>query len=135
MDNYIFPCVFIYEDNGISIYFPDLDGCVSFGENERQAFNNAKEALSLHLYGMENDNELIPEPSSVRDIILDENEKTVLIEVYMPAFRAKQANKYIKKTLTIPEWLNIIAEKNDVNFSQLLQSALKQHLNVNDAVN
>ena len=130
MDNYIFPCVFIYKEDGISIYFPDLDGCVSFGKNEWQAFHNAKEALVLHLYGMEQDNDPIPEPSMIKDTVLDENEQAVLIEAFMPAFRAKQANKFIKKTLTIPEWLNIVAEKNDVNFSQVLQSALKERLKV-----
>ena len=130
MDNYIFPCIFIYENDGISILFPDLDGCVSFGENEHQAFYNAKEALTLHLYGMEQDNEPIPEPSLIKDVSLEENEQAVFIEVFMPPFRAKQANKYVKKTLTIPEWLNIIAEKNDVNFSQILQNGLKEYLNL-----
>ena len=54
-DTYIFPCVFIYSDAGISIYFPDLDGCVSYGDNDSNAFHNAKEALTLHLFGMEQD--------------------------------------------------------------------------------
>jgi len=130
MDNYIFPCVFIYKDDGISIYFPDLDGCVSFGENEQQAFYNAKEALTLHLYGIEQDNEPIPKPSMIKEIMLDENEQAVLIEAFMPSFRAKQANKFVKKTLTIPEWLNIVAEKEGVNFSQVLQNALKEKLHV-----
>jgi len=130
MDNYIYPCVFIYKDDGISIYFPDLDGCVSFGENEQEAFYNAKEALTLHLYGMEQDNEPIPEPSMIKNVTLDENEQAMFIEAFMPAFRAKQANKFVKKTLTIPEWLNIIAEKEGVNFSQVLQAALKERLHV-----
>ena len=129
-DQYIYPCVFIYEDDGISVYFPDIDGCVSYGIDEQQAFHNAKEALTLHLYGMEQDSNPIPPPSRIKDIILDENEQAILLEVSMPAFRAKQANKFVKKTLTIPEWLNIVAENNDVNFSQLLQSALKQHLQI-----
>ena len=127
-DQYIYPCVFVYDAEGISVYYPDLDGCVSFGIDEQQAFHNAKEALTLHLYGMEQDKDPIPTPSKIKDIILDENEQALLLEVFMPAFRAKQANKLVKKTLTIPEWLNIVAEKNNVNFSQLLQSALKQHL-------
>jgi len=130
MDNYIFPCVFIYKEDGISIIFPDLDGCVSFGENEQKAFHNAKEALTLHLYGMEQDNDPIPESTMIKDVELNENEQAVFIEAFMPAFRAKQANKFVKKTLTIPEWLNIVAEKNGVNFSQLLQSAIKQHLKI-----
>ena len=130
-DQYIFPCVFIYTDEGISVYYPDLNGCVTFGIDEQQAFHNAKEALILHLYGMEQDNDLIPSPSRIKDISLDNNEQAILLDVSMPAFRAKQANKLVKKTLTIPEWINIIAENNGVNFSQLLQTALKQHLKLN----
>ena len=99
-DQYIYPCVFIYEDDGISVYYPDLDGCTTFGIDEQQAFHNAKEALTLHLYGMEKDNDPIPMPSRIKDIILDENEQAILLEVSMPAF------------------------------SQLLQSALKQHLQI-----
>ena len=129
-DQYIYPCVFMYEDEGISVYYPDLDGCVTFGNDEQQAFHNAKEALTLHLYGMEQDGDPIPPPSRIKDITLNENEQAILLEVSMPAFRAKQANKLVKKTLTIPEWLNIVAENSGVNFSQLLQSALKQHLQI-----
>jgi len=128
-DTYIFPCVFIYKENGgIGIYFPDLDGCTSFGEDEQTACYNAKEALSLHLYGMEQDKDDIPEPSSIRNIITDSNKSVVLIEVFMPPFRAKQENKYVKKTLTIPSWLNIRAETAKINFSQTLQKALKEEL-------
>ena len=129
-DTYMFPCVFIYKDTGISVYYPDLDGCVSHGENEKEAFVNAKIALSLHLYGMEQDGDCIPEPSELRSLALDNNHKAVLIDVFMPPFRAKQSNKYIKKTLTIPEWLNIEAEHAGVNFSQVLQNGLKDYLNI-----
>ena len=82
----------------------------------------------MHLYGIEQDKEPVPQPSLIKDIDLEPNEQVLLLEVPMLAFRAKQANKLVKKTLTIPEWLNIVAESNNVNFSQLLQSALKQHL-------
>ncbi|MCL2171653.1 MAG: type II toxin-antitoxin system HicB family antitoxin [Defluviitaleaceae bacterium] len=130
-DTYIYPCIFIYkESGGIGINFPDLDGLVSFGEDEQRACHNAKEALSLHLYGMEQDNDEIPAPSSIRDIELESHESIVMIEVFMPAFRAKQNNKFIKKTLTIPHWLNIEAEKAGVNFSQVLQSSLKDRLGI-----
>jgi len=130
-DTYIYPCVLIYkESGGIGINFPDLDGCVSYGEDEQQACKNAKEALSLHLYGMEQDNDEIPEPSSVRDIEIEQNESIMLVEVYMLAFRAKQDSKFIKKTLTIPHWLNIEAERAGVNFSQILQTSLKAHLGI-----
>jgi predicted RNase H-like HicB family nuclease len=129
-DTYIFPCIFIYKDTGISIYFPDLDGCVSSGENEKDAFDSAKEALSLHLYGMEQDNDPIPAPSELREVKLSDNQQAVLVEVFMPPFRARQANKYIKKTLTVPEWLNIEAERAGINFSQVLQNGLKEYLHI-----
>ncbi|MCL2081299.1 MAG: type II toxin-antitoxin system HicB family antitoxin [Oscillospiraceae bacterium] len=129
-DTYIFPCIFKYRGAGISIYFPDLDGCVSHGDSEREAFESAKEALSLHLYGMEQDDDNIPEPSELRNLELRENQKAVLVEVFMPPFRARQANKYVKKTLTIPEWLNIEAERAGVNFSQVLQNGLKDYLHI-----
>ena len=129
-DIYSYPCIFIYEDAGISILFPDLDGCVSFGENETKACQNAKEVMSLHLYGMEQDGDDIPSPSSLSDIVLDKNEKSLFVEVFMPTFRAKQSNKFVKKTLTIPQWLNIEAERAEVNFSQILQQGLKEYLKI-----
>ena len=130
-DTYIFPCIFIYNDSGISVCFPDLDGCVSYGDNDSKAFHNAKEALSLHLFGMEQDEDEIPMPSELRNIQLLDHQQAVLIEVFMPPFRAKQANKYVKKTLTIPEWLNLEAERAGVNFSQVLQAGLKDYLRLN----
>ncbi|MCL2202369.1 MAG: type II toxin-antitoxin system HicB family antitoxin [Defluviitaleaceae bacterium] len=130
-DTYIFPCVFTYkESGGIGIYFPDLDGCTSYGDDEQTAYRNAREALSLHLYAMEKDGDNIPEPSGVKDITVTDNKRAVLVEVFMPAFRAKQNNKFVKKTLTIPQWLNIEAERAGVNFSQVLQSTLKEHLGI-----
>jgi len=131
-NTYIYPCVFIYkESGGIGIYFPDLDGCTSYGENEQDAYHNAKEALSLHLYGMEQDNDDIPGPSSIRSVAVEgDNQSVVLIEVYMPTFRAMQDNKFVRKTLTVPNWLNCEAERAGVNFSQILQTALKNHLGI-----
>ena len=129
-DTYIFPCVFIYKNTNIDVFFPDLDGCVTSGKDELEAFAHAKDALCLHLYGMEQDNEIIPTPGELRNITLNENHKAVLIEVFMPPFRAKQVNKYVKKTLTIPEWLNLEAEHAGLNFSQILQNGLKEYLSI-----
>ena len=109
-DVYAFPSVFIYEDDGeISIFFPDLNGCVSFGRNEQEALHNAKEVLSLHLYGMEQDGDKIPTASSVESVELDDNEKVVLAEVYMPTFRAIQAKKFSENVLTTPRGEGVLA--------------------------
>lgn len=129
-DIYIYPSIFSFDDDGISVEFPDLEGCFTCGDTTQEAITNAKEAMGLHLFGMEEDNETIPEPTDIRDIKLKDNQSIVLIEVYMPIIREAINNQSVKKTLTIPRWLNNLAEKNNINFSQLLQSALKDILNV-----
>ena len=80
MENYIFPAIFTKEDRGISIEFPDLPGCLSCADNFRQAFKRAKEALQLHLLGMIQDDEQIPEASEIENVPLAEGEIIMLIE-------------------------------------------------------
>lgn len=129
-DRYIYPAVFHYADDGISVEFPDLPGCFSYGDSDVEALTNAKEALELHLFGLEDDSEEIPEPSHVRDIKHSDNESIVFIDVWMTPVRDYMRNKAIKKTLTIPKWLNDVATENHVNFSQLLQVAIKDYLGI-----
>ena len=127
-DRYIYPAVFHYADDGISVEFPDLPGCLTCGDTTEEALLMAKEALELHLYSLEQDSDAIPAPSELINIKLKSNEQLILIDIFMPAVRNEQENRAIKKTLTIPKWLNDVAEKQNVNFSQILQSGLKQHL-------
>lgn len=133
-DRYLFPAVFEQENDTIGVYIPDLPGCVSEGQNEEEAVLMAKEALSLHLYGMEEDGEEIPQPSTIRSIQggLDDNEYVVVIEVWMPPFRERMNHKAVKKTLTIPKWLDDAAQEYKVNYSHILQEALKKHLGVKE---
>lgn len=131
-DNYAFPAVFDIAEDGISIFFPDLPGCLPCAHSMEEAFKNAKEALQLHLYGMEEDEEDIPASSNPADIKCEQNQVLAMIEAWMPPFREKMLNKSLNKTVTIPRWLNILAEKEKVNYSHLLQSALKEYLGVND---
>jgi len=129
-DNYIYPAILTYADDGISIEFPDLPGCLPCADTTEEAFRNAKEAMALHLYTSEQDNEILPEPTSIQKIKTDSNQTVTLIEVWMPIFRDAIENRSIKKTLTLPKWLNDAAEQNHVNFSQVLQDGLKKTLGV-----
>lgn len=131
-DIYIFPAVLSFDDDGVSVEFPDLPGCITCGDDTEEAIKNAKEALGLHIYGLEEDNELIPEPTNIKDLHLENNEIPILIDVIMPLHRKAIENTSIKKTLTIPQWLNKEAMKKDVNFSQVLQDALKDYLGLNN---
>lgn len=129
-DRYIFPAIFEFANDGISIEFPDLPGCLPCAHDDEEAIKNAKEAMALHLYSMEQDNNEIPEPTPITKLQSDKNQAIVLIEVWMPIYRDAIENRAVKKTLTIPKWLNDLAEKEKVNFSQVLQEALKHNLGV-----
>lgn len=130
-DRYIYPAIFDYADDGISIEFPDLPGCLPCAHTTEDAIKNAREALGLHLYCMEKDKDEIPEPTPIDKIKLESNQAVVLVEVWMPLIRDAIENRSVKKTLTIPKWLNDLAEDKDVNFSHILQEALKDRLGVN----
>lgn len=92
---------------------------------------SARELLGITLCGMEEDDEAIPQPSALSAIKVDTNERTVLVDVYMPSIRQAQVNRSVNRTVTLPAWLNAAAMEHNVNFSQVLQDALKQRLNMN----
>lgn len=129
-DVYVYPAILSYYDSGIGITFPDLPGCVSNADSTEEASKCAKEVLALHLYGMEEDNDEIPEPSPIDKVKLEKDEIPLLVEVYMPLYREAIANVSTKTTVTMPQWLKTLAEENEINFSQVLQSALKEKLNI-----
>ncbi len=125
---YAFPAYFYYDEDGISIEFPDLPGCLPCAETTSEAFQNAKEALGLHLFGMEQDGDAIPTPTPVQKLHPDEGGVVTMVEVFMPAVRDRINNRAIKKTVTIPAWLNSAAEAAGISFSQVLQEGLRQRL-------
>ena len=84
---HFYPAVFGQEERGIYILFPDLPGCLPCGDNYLEAFHNAKEGLSLHIYGMLKDGEELPTPSKLEDIELEKNEALALIEVDLTDFK------------------------------------------------
>lgn len=129
-NRYSFIAIFNFADDGISIQFPDLPGCLPCANDLNEAFNNAREALGLHLWGMEQDNETIPEPTSITDIHCENNEVPAVIEVFMPPFRDKINNRFVKKTLSLPAWLADMADQDGVNCSKIFQNALMEYLEV-----
>ena len=129
-DRYSFIAVFDVEDDGISIEFPDLPGCLPCAETMEEALKNAQEALGLHLWGLEQDNEEIPEPTPIQNIKLEKNQVPAVIEVFMPSFRDKLNNRFVKKTLSLPAWLADMADKDGVNCSKVFQNALAEYLGV-----
>ncbi|MBP2638690.1 MAG: hypothetical protein H6Q72_4597 [Firmicutes bacterium] len=134
MDKYIFPAVFdpCEEQPGYCITFPDLPGIVTQGDTVEESLAMAKEALELHLFGMEEDSEEIPVPSNPSQLIAPPGGFISLVEASMPIFREKMANKAVNATVTMPRWLKTLAEDRKINFSQVLQSGLKERLGVHE---
>ena len=132
-DRYDFPALLHYTRDGrIGITFPDLPGCVSQARSDEEAVSMATEALEWHLYGMEQKETRIPKPSRLSDVPTEPEERTILVTAIMPLVREDMETKAVKKTLTIPAWLNRAAEAAHVNFSALLQRSLREHLGIQD---
>lgn len=129
-DIYEFVSIFQYDKDGINISFPDIPAAISCAETTKEAIKNAEEVLGLVLYDMECDKKTIPKSTPLEKIKTKENEKTVIIRIWMPLVRNELDEHTIKKTLTIPRWLNKLAEAENVNFSKILQTALKDYLKV-----
>lgn len=129
-ERYFYPAVFSYEEGQeVSVVFPDLDVATS-GTNDDDALLSARELLGCVLNGLEEDGEEIPAPTSLSNIKTAENECAVLIDVYMPSVRMAHINRSVNRTVTLPAWLNAAALERNVNFSQVLQNALMETLDV-----
>lgn len=128
VERYFYPAVFTYEaGKEIAVVFPDLDVATS-GENEDDALLSARELLGCVMFGLEEDGEQIPAATALSALQLADNERAVLVDVYMPSVRMAQNNKSVNRTVTLPAWLNAAALERNINFSQVLQDALKAQI-------
>jgi len=129
MSKHFYPAVFHEEEVGYSVFFPDLQGCNTEGNTLEEAYEMAFDALGLYLEDtLESE---YPAKTNPKEIALEEIEFVAIIEFDMLSYKKKHDKRAVKKTLTIPSWLNDLAEENHINFSGLLQTALKDHLGVN----
>lgn len=129
MAKHFYPVIFHKEETGsYSVFVPDLPGCNTEGESLEEAYEMASDAIGLYLEGI--GEEEYPLRSDPKDIAAEANEFVALIEFNKLVYDKKHNTKAVKKTLTIPAWLNERAEANHVNFSGVLQEALMHKLNV-----
>ena len=125
MAKYVYPAIFTSEEGGgYSINFPDLEGCYTCGDNLADGMEMAKDALALVLYGYETEKREIPKPSPLSAFQTTDSSFVNYVVCDTLVYRKRFNNKAVKKTLTIPEWLNEEAIALEINFSQVLQSAL-----------
>ena len=133
-DTYIYIALFTSDEDGVAVEFPDLPGCVTCAENEQEALRKAREVLSWHLWDYEQEEEPVPQPSSAKQLAaqLEENDYLVAVDVFMPPYRHAKENRATKVTTTIPFWLKSQADHAKVNYSALLQHAIKETLGMEE---
>lgn len=131
MKKTFYPVVFHKEDDGgYSVSVPDIPGCNSQGDSLSEAYEMAFDAIGLCISDMVDSKGKIPVPSAPDEIKLDSGDTLVLVEFDFDRYCQKYNVKSVKKTLTIPAWLNTLAENSNINFSSVLQDALKNALHL-----
>lgn len=127
MKKLFYPAIFHKaEEGGFWITFPDIPECMTQGDDMQQAYEMAVDALGLALTSREAEKEEIPTPSEPYKITTNAEEFCVVVEFDMLAYKKRTNSKAVKKTLSIPEWLNEEATALGINFSQVLQEALME---------
>lgn len=133
----VYPAYFspLEEQSGYCVTMPDLKGCVTQGNSLAEAIEMAVDAASGWILDELEDGNKIPQPSDISEIKIENKGDFVnMIVLDMDSYSEKYGNKAVRKNCTIPAWLNTVAEKNDINFSAVLQEALCQKLNINTIV-
>ncbi len=123
----IYPAVFkpfSDQSGGYVVEFPDLPGCVTEGKDLEQAIEMGIDAASGWILGELEDGERIPSASDYSEIVADNGGMVNMLLLDIDSYEEKYGEKAVRKNLTIPAWLNTFAEKNNINFSKILQDAL-----------
>lgn len=131
MEKLFYPAVFHpEEDGGFSVDFPDLLGCVTEGDTLAEAIEMAEDALGIYMYTLKEDKEKAPDPSSPADIKVEGRDFVSIIEYDEVAYLKRTDSHAVKKTLTIPAWMDVLAKEHNLNFSNVLQNAIRRELNL-----
>lgn len=123
----IYPAVlypFSDESGGYVVEFPDLPGCVTEGRNLEEAIMMGTDAASGWILDELEEGNKVPDASEYKNVEVREGGMITLFTLDMDSYAEKYGEKSVRKNLTIPAWLNTFAEKNGINFSQVLQEAL-----------
>ncbi len=132
MAKYIYPAIISKDGPFYAVSFPDFESCYTQGDTLNDAYEMAEDILCLTLYNMEEEGKKIPSPSDIKSIDTPADTFATLVACDTLEYRQYYDNKAVKKTLTIPSWLNKLSERQGINFSAVLQNALKQELHIVD---
>lgn len=126
-----YPVLLTPEKNGFTVYVPDFD-IYTQGEDLTDAIGMARDALGLVGIDMEDEKRALPVPRKLSDVKASPEKIVTLVDVDFSEYRRKNEMRAVKKNCTLPGWLCYAAEKADINFSQVLQEALKRELGITD---
>lgn len=127
---YVYPALFVVEDDGIIVTFPDLDDTFTDGATMQEAFENAEDVLNLMLWNREEEKEEIPLPSEPEQITVPQGATLAMIKADTLAYRKIHDTKTIRRSITIPSWLDTLARERNINFSQLMQNAIRRECGI-----
>jgi len=132
MEKRIYPAIFHLDETvgGYTVDFPDLLGCVTEGDTLDEALTMAADALGLYLSTLKADKQPFPPASDPAAIKVTGKNFTTLIAWDEAAYLRCTDSRAVKKTLTIPAWMDTLAKERHLNFSQILQGALRQKLGI-----
>lgn len=123
----IYPAVFkpfSDQSGGYVVEFPDLPGCVTEGKDLEEAIEMGMDAASGWILGELKNGKQIPKASGYSEIAAKNEYMVNMLLLDIDSYEEKYGEKAVRKNLTIPAWLNTFAEKNNINFSKILQDAL-----------
>ena len=128
MSKSYYPAIFHPEDTGYSVQVPDIDGCFSQGDTLEEAMEMINDAIGLCIQCSGGEIPKASHPTAIHPA--DPKDFVALVPFDMFAYRRKHETRAVKKTLSIPCWLNEAAQQQHINFSSVLQSALKEQLGI-----
>lgn len=131
-EDYVYPVILKKVENGVLFSAPDFSKESKLAENEACAIKSAQEMIASYIIKNEDTDVEIPTTKEDNEITIKEGDKLIYVHLWMPYFRKKQKDVYVKKTLTIPDWLNKLATARNINFSAVLVKGLKEELGVTD---
>lgn len=127
---YIYPAIFTPVEDGVLVEFPDLKGCYTDGDNMADAFDYAEDALNLWLWHNEKEHKAIPAPSQLESIKVPAGATIALVRADTLAYARANDTKAVRKSVSMPAWLDTMAKEHNLNLSNLLQNAVRRELNL-----
>ncbi len=126
-----YPVILTPDNPGYLVYFPDFN-CNTQGNDLTEAIEMARDAIGLLGISMEDDGAALPVPTPIKKVEAGPSDIVTLVDVDFAEYRRKNDQRVVKKNCTLPNWLCYEAEKANINFSQVLQTALKRELKISE---